>query len=499
MLTEQEFQSFADQGYNRIPLTIETFADLDTPLSIYLKLANEPYTYLLESVQGGERFGRYSVIGLRANSRIEVRGRSVLLIANDRIVERRDYGDPLAYLGEFMQRIKVPPKKGLPKYCGGLVGCFGYDTVRYVEPRLAGREARDQLDLPDIALLVSEELAIVDNLSGKLTLVVYAEPELPGAYKRAQQRLMALLQKLREPFVAPVSEPTESRPVVSLTGEEAHREAVLRAKQYIVDGDIMQVVLSHRMSKPFSASPMALYRSLRALNPSPYMFYFNFEDFHVVGASPEILVKLEHEGAEQVVTVRPIAGTRKRGATSEEDQALERELLADEKERAEHLQLLDLGRNDVGRVARTGSVKVTDKFIIERYSHVMHMVSNVEGVLPQDQDRRAAALAVLRATFPAGTVSGSPKVRAMEIIDELEPVKRGMYAGSAGYIGFDGEMDMAITLRTAVIKDGTLHVQAGGGIVADSDPAAEWQETLNKARAVIRAAEIAEAGLDEPR
>lgn len=499
MMTEQEFLALADQGYNRIPLTVETFADLDTPLSVYLKLANEPYTYLLESVQGGERFGRYSVIGLRASTRIEVRGRSVLLLANDRIVERRDYGDPLAYVGEFMQRIKVPPKDGLPRYCGGLVGCFGYDTVRYVEPRLAGHEGRDELGLPDIALLVSEELAIVDNLSGKLTLVVYAEPEVPGAYKRAQQRLLSLLDKLREPLETPVSEPTESHPVVSVMGEEAHREAVLRAKQYIVDGDIMQVVLSHRMKKPFTASPMALYRSLRALNPSPYMFYFNFEDFHVVGASPEILVKLEHEGEQQVVTVRPIAGTRKRGVNAEEDQALERELIADEKERAEHLQLLDLGRNDVGRVAKTGSVKVTEKFIVERYSHVMHMVSNVEGVLPADQDKRAAALAVLRATFPAGTVSGSPKVRAMEIIDELEPVKRGLYAGSAGYIGFDGEMDMAITLRTAVIKDGNMYVQAGGGIVADSDPAAEWQETLNKARAVIRAAEIAEAGLDTPR
>lgn len=495
-MTEQEFQALAAQGYNRIPLTAETFADLDTPLSVYLKLANEANTYLLESVQGGERFGRYSIIGLRSATRIEVRGRSVLLLTNDRIVERRDYGDPLAYIGEFMQRIKVPPKDGLPRYCGGLVGCFGYDTVRYIEPRLAAHEPKDELGLPDIALLLSEEIAIVDNLSGKLTLVVYAEPEVPGAYKRARQRLEALLEKLREPLVAPVSTRTESSPVVSVTGEEAHREAVLRAKQYIVDGDIMQVVLSHRMSKPFSASPMALYRSLRALNPSPYMFYFNFEDFQVVGASPEILVKLEHEADRQVVTLRPIAGTRKRGATQEEDLALERELLADEKECAEHLQLLDLGRNDVGRVAETGSVKVTDKFIIERYSHVMHMVSNVQGTLPADQDKRAAALSVLRATFPAGTVSGSPKVRAMEIIDELEPVKRGIYAGSAGYIGFDGEMDMAIAIRTAVIKDGRLYVQAGGGIVADSDPAAEWQETLNKARAVIRAAEIAEGGLD---
>ncbi|MDP5241032.1 anthranilate synthase component I [Uliginosibacterium sp. 31-16] len=495
-MTEQEFQALAAQGYNRIPLTVETFADLDTPLSIYLKLANESYTYLLESVQGGERFGRYSVIGLRASTRIEVRGRTVLLLSNDRIVERRDYGDPLAYVGEFMQRIKVPPSAGLPRYCGGLVGSFGYDTVRYIEPKLAQHQPKDEIGTPDIVLLLSEELAIVDNLSGKLTLVVYAEPEVPGAYKRAQRRLAELVEKLRAPVAIPADVRVTPQPAVSSFGQDAFKAAVQRAKDYIVEGDIMQVVLSQRMSKPFAASPMALYRSLRALNPSPYMFYFNFEDFHVVGTSPEILVKLEHGDDRQVVTVRPIAGTRKRGATPEEDLALERELLADQKERAEHLQLLDLGRNDVGRVAAIGSVKVTEQFVVERYSHVMHIVSNVEGVLPPDQDRRAAALAVLRATFPAGTVSGSPKVRAMQIIDELEPVKRGVYAGAVGCISFDGDVDVAIAIRTAVIKDGTLHVQAGAGIVADSNPEAEWQETLSKARAVIRAAEIAEGGLD---
>ncbi|MDQ7990704.1 MAG: anthranilate synthase component I [Candidatus Dactylopiibacterium sp.] len=495
-MTEQEFQALAAQGYNRIPLTVETFADLDTPLSIYLKLANEANTYLLESVQGGERFGRYSIIGLRAHTRIEVRGRSVLLLANDRIVERRDYGDPLAYIGEFMQRIKVPPKFRLPRYCGGLVGSFGYDTVRYIEPRLAGHEAPDDIGAPDIALLLSEEIAIVDNLSGKLTLVVYAEPGVPGAYRRAQRRLAELVARLREPARIPADTCASPQAAVSSFGEEAFKAAVKRAKEYIVEGDIMQVVLSQRMSKPFAASPLALYRSLRALNPSPYMFYFNFEDFHIVGSSPEILVKLDDEGERQRVTVRPIAGTRRRGATHEEDLALERELLADRKELAEHLQLLDLGRNDVGRVAATGSVAVTERFSIERYSHVMHIVSNVEGFLPPDQDRRAAALAVLRATFPAGTVSGAPKVRAMQIIDELEPVKRGIYAGACGYIGFNGEVDVAIAIRTAVIANGQLHVQAGAGIVADSDPDAEWQETLSKARAVIRAAEIAESGLD---
>ncbi|MDQ8023101.1 MAG: anthranilate synthase component I [Moraxellaceae bacterium] len=491
-MTEAEFLALAGQGYNRIPLTLQTFADLDTPLSIYLKLANEPYTYLLESVQGGERFGRYSIIGLRAHTRIEVRGRSVLLIANDHIVERRDYGDPLAYVGEFMQRIKVPPRDGLPRYCGGLVGAFGYDTVRYIESKLAKHQPNDELDVPDIALLLSEEIAIVDNLSGKLTLVVYAEPEVPGAYKKAQARLKTLLGKLREPVTIPADVRAESKPAVSGFGEEAFKAAVLRAKEYIVEGDIMQVVLSQRMSKPIAASPMQLYRALRALNPSPYMFFFNFEDFHIVGASPEILVKVEDD----TVTVRPIAGTRKRGATHEEDLALEADLLADQKELAEHLQLLDLGRNDIGRVAATGSVKVTDRFTIERYSHVMHIVSNVEGTLPKGTDHRAAALAVLRATFPAGTVSGAPKVRAMEIIDELEPTKRGIYAGAVGYLGFDGDLDVAIAIRTGVIKDGVLHVQAGAGIVADSNPDSEWQETLNKARAVLRAAEIAESGLD---
>ncbi|MCB1926545.1 MAG: anthranilate synthase component I [Rhodocyclaceae bacterium] len=487
-MLESEFQRLAAQGYNRIPVTLETFADLDTPLSIYLKLANRPYSYLLESVQGGERFGRYSMIGLAAPTRIEVYQRSALLLTGDRLVERRDYGDPLNFVAEFMARIKVPPRDHLPRFAGGLVGCFGYDTVRYIEPRLAAGMRPDELGTPDILLLLSEEIAIVDNLSGKLTLVVYAEPEVPGAFKRAKRRLAELLAQLRAPVEVPDEQPTEPGTAVSGFGEEAFKAAVRRAKEYIVEGDVMQVVLSQRMSKPFAASPLALYRAIRSLNPSPYMFFFNFEDFHVVGASPEILVRLE----DQTVTVRPIAGTRKRGADMAEDLALERDLLSDEKECAEHLQLLDLGRNDCGRVARIGSVKVTDRFIIERYSHVMHIVSNVEGQLRDGLD----ALAVLRATFPAGTVSGAPKVRAMEIIDELEPTKRGIYAGATGYIGFHGDMDLAINIRTAVLKDGMIHVQAGAGIVADSDPDAEWQETQNKAKAMLRAAEMAEAGLD---
>lgn len=496
-MQEAEFNALAAQGYNRIPVTLETFADLDTALSIYLKLANEPWSFLLESVQGGERFGRYSVIGLSASTRIEVYGRSALLLTGNRLIERRDDGDPLAFIGEFMNRIKAAPRHGLPRFAGGLVGVFGYDTVRYIEPKLAATEKPDPLKLPDITLLVAEELAIVDNLSGKLTLVVHADPAVPGAWRRTQARLRELLARLRTPLAPPESRPVgETQPAQSVFGEAPFKAAVTRAKQYIRDGDIMQVVLAQRMAKPFSAPPLSLYRAIRTLNPSPYLFYFHFETFHVVGSSPEILVKLETDDAPEGarITLRPIAGTRPRGKTSEEDQALERELLADEKERAEHLQLLDLGRNDVGRVARTGTVHVTESFTIERYSHVMHIVSNVEGRLRDG----LSALAVLRATFPAGTVSGAPKVRAMQIIDELEPVKRGIYAGAVGYLGFHGDMDLAIAIRTAVIQDEMLYVQAGGGVVADSSPEGEWQESRNKARAMLRAAEMAEAGLDTP-
>ncbi len=491
-MTEIEFNALAALGYNRIPVTLETFADLDTPLSIYLKLTSgqnaSHYSYLLESVQGGERFGRYSIIGLAASTRIVVHGHQVLVLTGNRVAEREDDTNPLEFIGQFMQRFRVPPSVGLPRFCGGLVGCFGYDTVRYVETRLTRTAKLDDIGTPDIGLLLSEEIAVVDNLSGKLTLVVYAEPGFPGAYQKARSRLKELLMKLRAPVGIPAEQPAASEPAVSLFGENAFKEAVKRAKAYITEGDIMQVVLSQRMTKPFAASPLALYRALRSLNPSPYMFYFDFEDYHVVGASPEILVRLEGDR----VTVRPIAGTRKRGATPEEDAALAEELLADEKERAEHTQLLDLGRNDCGRVAKIGTVRLTENMTIERYSHVMHIVSNVEGRLQPG----LTALDVLKATFPAGTVSGAPKVRAMEIIDELEPVKRGIYAGAVGYLGFHGDMDLAIAIRTAVLKGGKLHVQAGAGIVADSDPQSEWEETRNKARAVLRAAELAEQGLD---
>ena len=487
-MTESEFRALAARGYNRIPLVLETFADLDTPLSVYLKLAAAPYTYLLESVQGGERFGRYSFIGLPAQHRIEVRGRQCTEFRDSAIVQRRELDDPLEFVATFRDRFKPFLPEGLPRFCGGLVGYFGYDCVRYFESKLAAVSKPDPLDTPDIVLLVSAELAVVDNLKGKLYFIVYCDPTQPEAYARGRARLAELVQRLRQPVEIPAEVLGEPQKTSSEFSREDFIAAVERAKRYIVDGDIMQVVLSQRTSHAFGASPLALYRALRALNPSPYMFYLDFGGYQVVGASPEILVRLEGE----TVTVRPIAGTRARGKTRDDDARLAADLLADPKERAEHVMLMDLGRNDVGRIAEVGSVKVTEHMNVEYYSHVMHIVSNVEGRIKAGFD----AMDVFRAAFPAGTVSGAPKVRAMEIIDELEPTKRGIYAGAVGYLSFSGDMDVAIAIRTAVIKDGRLFVQAGAGIVADSVPESEWTETENKARALLRAAEMAQAGLD---
>ncbi len=492
-MTGLEFKRLAAEGFNRVPLVLETFADLDTPLSIYLKLAGRPYSYLLESVQGGERFGRYSFIGLPAQTRIVVRGRTVQVLHGETVTEEIESPDPLEFVRAYLKRYRAAPLAGLPRFAGGLVGFFGYETVRYIEPKLdpkqnARAEKPDPIGTPDIVLLQSEEIAIVDNLAGKLYLVVYADPRNPLAYAHGRERLRQLLAALREPVAIPAHGPTITHQPQSGFGEASFLQAVAKSKRYIFDGDIMQVQIAQRLSRGFAASPLALYRSLRTLNPSPYMFLFDFRDFHVVGASPEILVRLE--GGK--VTLRPIAGTRRRGATPDEDRALAEELLADPKERAEHVMLIDLGRNDVGRIAEVGSVRVTEQMVIERYSHVMHIVSNVEGRLQPGLD----AIAVLRATFPAGTVTGTPKVRAMEIIEELEPVKRGVYSGAVGYIGYHGDMDLAIAIRTAVVKDETLHVQAAAGIVADSVPESEWNETNIKARALLRAAEMATAGLD---
>lgn len=492
-ISQQAFETLANASYNRIPLVVETFADLDTPLSLYLKLANQPYSYLLESVQGGERFGRYSIIGLPARTRIVAVDREIQVLQDNQVIESVNHVNPLDFVQAYQARFKTPPAQslpyhGLPRFTGGLAGYFSYETIRYIERRLANTKKPDVLGTPDILLMVSEELAVVDNLSGKLYFIVYADPAQKDAYPHAQARLRALIAQLRKPVAVPEAPAFAATTATSEFGETGFKEAVEKAKRYIFDGDIMQVVLSQRMSQPFTAPPLSLYRALRSLNPSPYMFYYDMGDHHVVGASPEILVRLEND----TVTARPIAGTRPRGKTREDDIALAEELLADPKERAEHVQLMDLGRNDVGRVAQTGTVKVTDNMMIERYSHVMHIVSNVEGKLKPGMD----AIDVLKATFPAGTVSGAPKVRAMEIIDELEPSKRGIYAGAVGYLSFNGDMDVAIAIRTGVIKNGRLYAQAGAGIVADSVPASEWTETQNKARAVLRAAEIVQAGLD---
>jgi anthranilate synthase component 1 len=481
------------QGYNRVPVMREVLADLDTPLSAYLKLAEGPYSYLFESVQGGEKWGRYSFIGLPAKTVARIRGHEICVSERGREIEKLTVDDPLAWVEAFHRRYRVPDVEGLPRFTGGLVGYFAYDSVRYIEKRLAHDNRSDPLGVPDILLMVSEELVIVDNLKGKLHLVVHANADDNGAIEKAERRLDELTKVLRE------ARPRYHSNTASVTVSEAdfsggsftregYMAAVERIKRYIVDGDVMQVVPSQRMSIPFTVPPIDLYRALRSLNPSPYMFFFNFGDFHVVGSSPEILVRLE----DGMVTVRPIAGTRPRGKTEAEDKALEKDLLADPKEIAEHLMLIDLGRNDVGRVAEIGTVQVTERFVIERYSHVMHIVSNVVGKLKQGMN----AIDVLRATFPAGTVSGAPKIRAMEIIDELEPVKRGIYAGAVGYLSWNGNMDTAIAIRTAVIKDGMLHIQAGGGIVADSVPETEWEETMNKRRAMFRAVALAARGLD---
>ncbi len=491
MITESEFRALAAQGYNRIPLVEESFADLDTPLSLYLKLANARYSFLLESVVGGERFGRYSFIGLPARVRLVARGRHVD-VEDDAGVQESFDGDPLAFVESYRARFRAAPLPGLPRFCGGLAGLFGYDVVRHIETRLADTAKPPTpalADVPDMLLLLTEELAVVDNLKSRISLIVYADPAQDDAYARARGRLTELRRKLRESVAIPFATGSERTTAASQFGEEGYKGAVTRAKEYIAAGDIMQVVISQRMAMPFRDSPLSLYRALRSLNPSPYMFYYDCGDFHVVGASPEILVRKEGS----TVTLRPIAGTRPRGATREADEALAKELAADPKEIAEHVMLLDLGRNDVGRVAQTGTVRVADQMVIERYSHVMHIVSNVEGTLKPG----LTSMDVLRAAFPAGTVSGAPKVRAMEIIDELEPTKRGIYSGAAGYISFQDDMDTAIVLRTAVLKDGVLYAQAGGGIVHDSSPEGEWQETLNKLRAVLRAAEMVQQGLDE--
>jgi anthranilate synthase component 1 len=493
-MTEIEFKSLAAQGFNRIPLIAEAFADLETPLSLYLKLAGDgdgtaPRSFLLESVVGGERFGRYSFIGLPARTLLRATGFRTEVVTDGAVVETHD-GNPLDVIAAWQKRFRVALRPGLPRFCGGLAGYFGYDTVRYIEPRLAKTWKDGGIDTPDILLLQCEELAVIDNLSGRLYLIVYADPAEAEAWFRARRRLSELADRLKTSVAAPAVSRGAPQPVEREFAKADYLAAVHRAKEYIAAGDMMQVQVGQRLQKTYTASPLSLYRALRSLNPSPYMFFYDFGEFQVVGASPEILVRQEHTPEGDKVTIRPLAGTRPRGATPEQDKALEAELVGDPKERAEHLMLIDLARNDIGRIAKTGSVKVTEAFAVERYSHVMHIVSNVEGLLLDGMSN----LDVLKATFPAGTLTGAPKIRAMEIIDELEPVKRGLYGGACGYLSFAGDMDVAIAIRTGIVKGGKLYVQAAAGVVADSVAELEWQETEAKARALIRAAELVEEG-----
>jgi anthranilate synthase component 1 len=496
VITELEFKSLAAQGFNRIPLLSEAFADLETPLSLYLKLAGgAKHSFLLESVVGGERFGRYSFIGLPARTQLRATGSasgSVTEVVTDGAVVETHAGNPLDFIEAYQSRFKVALRPGLPRFCGGLAGYFGYDAVRFMEPRLAATHKPGGLDTPDILLLQTEELAVIDNLSGRLYLIVYADPTRPEAYFKAKRRLTELGDKLRYSVTAPPVKRGPSYAVEREFDKPAYIEAVLKSKEYIAAGDMMQVQIGQRLKKRYTESPLSLYRALRSLNPSPYMYFYDMGDFQIVGASPEILVRHEHTPEGDKITIRPLAGTRPRGTSPENDKATEADLLADPKERAEHLMLIDLARNDIGRIAKTGSVKVTEAFAVERYSHVMHIVSNVEGMLKDG----VSNMDVLRATFPAGTLTGAPKIRAMEVIDELEPVKRGIYGGACGYLSFAGDMDVAIAIRTGIVQNQTLYVQAAAGVVADSIPEMEWQETENKARAVLRAAEQVQDGLD---
>ena len=499
MITELEFKSLAGEGYNRIPLMVEAFADLETPLSLYLKLAHTKdggkHSFLLESVVGGERFGRYSFIGLPARTLLRASGfgaQARTEVVTDGQVVETAAGNPLDFIAQYQQRFKVALRPGLPRFCGGLAGYFGYDAVRYIEKKLESTCPPDTLGCPDILLLQCEELAVIDNLSGKLYLIVYADPAQPEAYTRAKKRLRELKEQLKYSVSAPVVKATESHPAQRDFAKADYLAAVERAKELIAAGDFMQVQVGQRIHKRYTESPLSLYRALRSLNPSPYMYFYDFGDFHVVGASPEILVRQEKTDEGTKVTIRPLAGTRPRGATPEKDKATEVELINDPKERAEHVMLIDLARNDIGRIAKTGTVKVTEAFAVERYSHVMHIVSNVEGILHDGM----TSMDVLKATFPAGTLTGAPKVHAMELIDQLEPTKRGLYGGACGYLSYAGDMDVAIAIRTGIIKNGTLYVQAAAGVVADSVPELEWKETEHKARALLRAAELVEEGLE---
>ena len=475
----------------RIPISVEILADMETPLSVFKKLGNKPFSYLFESVEGGEKWARYSLIGLPSSTVIKVYKNEIQIYEDGQIVEEVTSQDPLKFLEEYQENINVKLNDELPAFTGGLVGYLGYDCIRYIEPKLSSSNLPDPLGTPDALFMLSEEVAVFDNLNNKLHLIVLSKSESEKDITAAEERLRDLSDKLNHPLIPENSEeitdPATEKDFISGFGEKEFKQSVEKIKEYIKAGDVMQVVCSQRMSVPFTSDPVELYRSIRHLSPSPYLYYLNLDEFHIVGSSPEILARLE----DGEVTVRPLAGTRRRGRIEQDDIAMEEEMVNDPKEIAEHLMLIDLGRNDVGRIAEAGTVEVTQKFGVERYSHVMHMVSNVRAKLRKG----LKAMDVFRATFPAGTLSGAPKIRAMEIIDEFEPVKRGIYGGAVGYFSWQGNMDMAIAIRTAIIKDEVLYIQAGGGFVADSDPELEWKESLNKARAILKAVEMVQQKL----
>ena len=490
-MNQADFQQLAAAGYNRIPLVREVLADTETPLSTYLKLGSGLHSYLFESIQGGEKWGRYSIIGLPCNTILRVIGDRVTVEAGGKVVEESSGADPFAFTAEFQSRYRVAEIPDRQLFAGGLVGYFAYDSVRYVETSMGPAPGEDQIGTPDILLMLSEEVVVFDNLRGTISFIINVDPSAKQAYENAELRLNQLQAELHKPVPLPKistgrNSITESDFAFHFQ-QQQYQQAVGKIKDYIVAGDVMQVVLAQRMSVDFSGDPVNIYRALRFLNPSPYMVYFDLGDHHVVSASPEILARVDAGK----ITVRPLAGTRKRGATEAEDLALEKELLADSKELAEHLMLIDLSRNDSGRVSKIGSVTVPKKMFIERYSHVMHIASIVESEIREDK----TSLQVLQATLPVGTLSGAPKVRAMQVIDELELEKRGIYGGAMGYLAWNGNMDMAIAIRTAVIKNHRLFIQAGAGIVADSQPQMEWEETLNKARAIVRAVQMANESL----
>lgn len=489
----QEFKQKAKKG-NLIPVYREILADMETPVSAFLKIDDGKHSFLLESLEGGEKWARYSFLGSRPSVIIRTFGRSAEIFRNGRTSVVPFDRDPLEIVKTLLAGYTPVADPALPRFFGGAVGFMGYDAVRFFE-ELPSR-TKDGLGLPDIFFMITDTLLIFDNLTHRIKVVSNAHVNgrsAASAYKEAVGKIDALVKKLKQGKssrfkVQSSKKRAKAGKLQSNFTQQQYEQAVLKAKEYIKAGDIFQVVPSQRFRTRISAEPYEIYRALRLINPSPYMYFLRCGDATVVGASPEVMVRLEGDR----VDLRPIAGTRRRGITEEEDGALAEELLADPKERAEHIMLVDLGRNDVGRVSEPGSVNVSELMVVERYSHVMHIVSNVRGVLQKDRD----AYDVIRACFPAGTVSGAPKIRAMEIIDELEPTKRGPYAGAVGYFGFSGNMDTCITIRTLVIKDKTAYIQAGGGVVADSDPASEYQETVNKARAMMRAVEMAEKGLE---